>query len=325
MTIKILSSASTLPERIVTNADLEKSLDTSDAWITKMTGIKQRHILGENESYLECTFQAAQQAIENAHLKPDDIDLIILATSTPWQTMPSTAVLVQGKLGIQQCTAFDLQAACAGFVYAVYMAYQIMKNDATKRHALLLGCEAFSKVVDWSDRQTCILFGDGFGAMVLGKAPEQKSAGILHCDVGSDGKGKQDLEIPWGLAQGYDMQEKAGKYLCMNGREVFKKSVYYFAELITNTLKKNNIITDDIDWIIPHQANIRIIDAVIERLNIPKEKFVVTLAQHANTSAASIPLAYDALAKSGKIKSGDLVLLIGFGAGYTWGTTLVRV
>lgn len=324
MSISFLSSSSVLPKRVLTNFDLEKMVDTSDDWIVRMTGIRERHILSEDESYMSCALQAAQQAIAKANLKPQDIDLIVLGTSTASQLIPSTAGMLQGELGINSCVAFDLQAACSGFVYAVACAYHFLNGDPGKKYALVMGCDALSHITDWQDRKTCVLFGDGFGAVVLGKT-QQTASRILYCDIGSDGKGKQDLEVPWGIGQGIETLKEKSPYLQMNGREVFKNSVYYFSRLIEQALAKNNITAADLDWVIPHQANLRIIDAVADRVSIPSEKFVVTLDKHGNTSAASIPLAYDWMVQSGKLKPGQLVLLVGFGAGYTWGVVLVRV
>ncbi|HVV67838.1 MAG TPA: beta-ketoacyl-ACP synthase III [Gammaproteobacteria bacterium] len=325
MTIKILSSSSVLPKRIVTNFDLAKQVDTSDEWIQKMTGIRQRHILSEDETFLDCTVEAARLAIEKAKLSPEDIDAIVISTSTPWQIMPSTAAIVQGLLGITQCIAFDLQAACGGFMYALYNAWCFMQADKKIRRTLVMGCEALSKVIDWRDRTTCVLFGDGFGALVLERDDAEDGKGILHCTISCDGAGRQDLEVPWGIGRGYAELETANRHMLMNGREVYKNSVNYFVSLIKDTLAENNLQEHDIAWVIPHQANIRIIHAVAERMNIPHERFVITLQQHGNTSAASIPLAFDSAVKSNKISAGDLVLLVGFGAGYTWGTALISV
>lgn len=325
MTLKILGNSSVLPQKVLTNFDLEKMVDTSDEWITKMTGIKERHVLSGDETYLSCALQAAQQALVDAEREPESMDMIILGTSTPWQVVPSTAGILQGALGIKNCFAFDLQAACSGFVYASYVACQIMRADPTKRHALVMGCDALSKITDWEDRRTCVLFGDGFGAMVIGQTEENSTSRIIDCDIGSDGKGRQDLEVPWGVAKDYNRLRELGGCLAMNGREVYKNSVYYFVQLINSVLEKHGISHDEIDWIIPHQANLRIIEAVGERTRIPKEKFVVTLDKHGNTSSASIPLAYHFMKSQGKIKKNDLVLFVGFGAGYTWGTMLFKV
>jgi len=325
MPIKVLAVSSVLPEKVLTNADLEKIVDTSDEWITRMTGIKERHILSGDETYIDCAFRAAKQALANANVRPEDVGMVILGTSTAAQAVPSTAGIIQGLLGIKQCIAFDLQAACSGFVYAMYIAQSIMQNDSSKRYALVLGCDALSKITNWKDRTSCVLFGDGFGAMVLARDDAPSDKGILYSMISSDGKGKQDLEVPWGIGQGYETLEKLGGALVMNGREVFKNSVNYFVKLIEEALEKNNFKPEDIDWVIPHQANLRIIDAVAERLSISREKFVITLDKHGNTSAASIPLAYDAMMQAGKIKSGNLVMFVGFGGGYTWGVVLFRV
>jgi 3-oxoacyl-[acyl-carrier-protein] synthase III len=325
MAIKILSSSSVLPKRVVTNRELEKQVNTSDEWIQKMTGIRQRHLLAEDETFLSCTLEAAEQAIRQAGLTAQQLDAIIISTTTPWQIMPSSAAIVQGQLGIKQCISFDLQAACGGFMYALYSIWCFMQADAKIRRALVMGCEAMSKVIDWQDRSTCVLFGDGFGAMILERDDQAVNTGILSCQINCDGIGGKDLEVPWGVGRGYEALTSAGRYMVMNGREVFKHSVYYFVSLIKETLAKHNLQAGDIDWVVPHQANVRIIDAVAERVDIPREKFIVTLSQHGNTSAASIPLAFDSAVKSGKIKAGDRVLLIGFGAGYTWGAALILI
>lgn len=322
MGIRILSTASTLPERIVTNAEMEKIVDTSDEWITKMTGMKERHFLSGSESFIGCVFETSKNAIAEANLVPNDIDLIIIGTSTPEQIMPSTASILQGMLGIKNCIAFDLQAACSGFVYALTSAYYFMQANPAINKALVLGADALSKVLDWKDRTTCVLFGDGFGGVVIGR--DANSKGILFCELGCDGAGKEHLEIPWGVAQGMDKSYEENHYLIMNGREVFKNSVTYFTQIIQSALEKNHYTIDDIDWIIPHQANARIIQSVAERLNLPAEKLVTTLDKHSNTSAASIPLALDCVVKEGKIKRGDKLMLVGFGAGYTWGVVILE-
>lgn len=325
MAIKVLSCSSVLPKKILTNVDLEKIVDTTDEWITKMTGIKERRVLGEDESYLECAVQTAKQAVENAKIDPVEIGLIINGTSTPAQVMPSTASIIQGRLGIKNCISFDLQAACSGFVYAMATAYYFMQSNSSIRYALVMGCEALSKVVNWQDRSTCVLFGDGFSGVILQRDDSQTDTGIVYCDLGGDGAGKNSLEIPWGVGQGYKKLDDAKGYLAMNGREVFKNSVNYFTALIEKTMKLNHLDINDIDWIIPHQANVRIIQSVAEYSNIPMEKFVITLNKHGNTSAASIPLALSEMVQTDKIKSGDMVMLVGFGAGYTWGTVLLRM
>lgn len=324
LAIKILSHASVLPKKTVTNAMLEKTVNTTDEWITKMTGIKERHVLNHDETFIDCTWKAATKAIQEAAIAPDEIGLIIIGTSTPEQIMPSSATILQGKLGIKNCIAFDLQAACSGFVYGVTVAYQFMQNNKDIRYALIMGCDAVTKVIDWQDRTTCVLFGDGFGGILLQNTNDKTEEGITYCELGSDGLGKEHLEVPWGIAQGQEKLTTVKPFIVMNGREVFKSSVNYFTNIIKNTLEKNNLHFNDLDLIIPHQANVRIIQAVAEKLGIPMEKIGVTLDKHSNTSAASIPLAFDELVRQGKIKRGHKILLVGFGAGYTWGTVIFK-
>lgn len=322
MAIQVLASGSALPDNVVTNADLEKIVETTDEWITQMTGIKQRHILRESELSIDYVYKAAQRALEKANVSPDEIDLIIVGTSTPDQIMPSTASILQGKLGIKNSISFDLQAACGGFVYAMTTAYYFMQGNPNIRKALLIGFDAISKVTDWKERTTCVLFGDGYGSMVLGRSTDPKQKGITFCDINCDGAGKDFLQVPWGVAQGYERLNDKTRFLIMNGREVFKSSVTYFAQIIKAALEKSQLTIDDIDWIVPHQANIRIIQAVAERLNLPTEKFVITVDKHSNTSAASIPMAFDHAFNEGKIKKGQRIMLAGFGGGFTWGVVI---
>jgi len=320
--IQILSTASVLPAKVITNTDMEKYVETSDEWITKMTGIKERHVLSGSETFISLSHAAAKLAWERAALDPAQIDMILIGTSTPEQVMPSSATILQGLLGIKSCIAFDLQAACSGFVYAMTTAYYFMQSDPSLKNALVMGCDALSRVLNWRDRSTCVLFGDGFGGVILGRGEDGQ--GIISCELGSDGTGKKDLEIPWGVAQGYAAHTEANQYIIMNGREVFKNSVTYFTQIIQGALAKNNLSTDAIDWIIPHQANKRIISAVAERLNVSADKIIMTVDKHSNTSAASIPLALDECVNIGKIKRGDKILLAGFGAGYTWGVVIFQ-
>lgn len=323
MAIKVLSCASALPEKVLTNTDLEKMVNTTNEWIVKMTGIEERRILGENESFTGYALQAAATAIQKAGLEPEDIDLIILGTSTPEQLVPSSACIVQGLLGIKKCIAFDMQAGCSGFVYALSTAYHFMRSNAEIKHALVLGCDALSKFTDWTDRSTCVLLADGFGAMVLGRNDQPAQEGIWYSELGSDPAGKKHLEVEWGIGQGYPAQMTTKPYLVMNGSEVYKSAVNCFTQMITTALEKNNLTLNDVDWFIPHQANLRIIQAIASHLNTTMDKFIVTLDKHGNTSAASIPLAFDVAQQAGKIKPGDKIMLSAFGAGYTWGTILL--
>lgn len=317
--VKIVASGSALPKKLITNADLEKMVDTSDEWIAQRTGIKQRYILSDDETLLDLAHQAALAAIKNANIEPNDIGLLVVATNTPQQVLPSTSTLLQGRLGITDCISYDIQAACSGFVYGLATAYYLMKGRSDLRYALVIGAEALSKVTDWSDRTTCVLFGDGAGAAVLGTSNE---SGILAADLGSDGCSAEYLEVTWGVGQGYEKMEPTNRYIQMNGREVYKKSIAHFSHSIQQVMSQVDISLDDVDWVIPHQANVRIIAAVAEKLGVSMDKFIVTVDQHGNTSSASIPLAFTYAVQEGKVKKGDTVLFVGFGAGFTRGSVL---
>ncbi|KTD07396.1 beta-ketoacyl-ACP synthase III [Legionella jamestowniensis] len=320
--IELLACGGYLPKKIVFNQDLESSMATSDAWITQMTGIKQRHMLSEDEDFLDCSYKAALAALMEAKVSPQVVNLIIVATTTPFQLMPSTAAMLQQKLGIANCVAFDMQAACSGFIYALGTANYLMEASSQFEYALVLGCDAFSNVIDHTDRTTGILFGDGFGAFLLKRSKNMSKKGIFYCRLGSDGQGINDLYIPWGIGQGIKAVAEKKPFITMNGKQVFKHAVSRFTQEIKEALESTHLTVADVQHYIPHQANIRILQAVATGLNIPMEKFIVSLDKHANTSAASIPLAFNAAYQEGKIKRGDLVLLCGFGAGYTWGTTI---
>ncbi|ASQ44933.1 beta-ketoacyl-ACP synthase III [Legionella clemsonensis] len=319
---EILASGGYLPKKIILNQELESSMATTDAWITQMTGIKQRHMLSEDEDFLNCSYKAALAALEEADVSLQAINLIIVATTTPYQLMPSTAVMLQQKLGVTNCVAFDMQAACSGFLYALGTANYLMKANSQFEYALVLGCDAFSHVIDHNDRTTGILFGDGFGAFLLKRAGDSDTKGIFYCKLGSDGQGVDDLYIPWGMGQGIQTAEEKKPFIIMNGKQVFKHAVSRFTQEIKQALETMHLTIADIQHFVPHQANIRILQAVAAALNIPMEKFIVSLDKHANTSAASIPLAFNQAYQEGKIQRGDLVLLCAFGAGFTWGTTI---
>lgn len=318
----VLGCGSYLPEQVVTNAQLATRIDTSDEWIVQRTGIRERHIAAEGEFTSHLALKAAQAALSDAGLDAQSIDLIVLATSTPDNTFPATAVAVQHGLGINHGAAFDLQAVCSGFVFALATADNFLRTGAFKR-ALVVGAETFSRILDWNDRGTCVLFGDGAGAVVL-EAQEQpgKAAtdrGIVTTHLRSDGRHKAKLFVDGGPSS----TQTVG-HLRMEGREVFKHAVGMITDVIVDAFQATGLNADSIDWFVPHQANKRIIDASAHKLHIAPEKVVLTVDRHGNTSAASIPLALSVARKDGRIKRGDLVLLEAMGGGFTWGSALVR-
>lgn len=318
----VLGCGSYLPEQVVTNAQLAARIDTSDEWIVQRTGIRERHIAAEGEFTSHLALRAAHAALGDAGLDAQSIDLIVLATSTPDNTFPATAVAVQHGLGINHGAAFDLQAVCSGFVFALATADNFLRTGAFKR-ALVIGAETFSRILDWNDRGTCVLFGDGAGAVVL-EAQEQpgKAAtdrGILTTHLRSDGRHKAKLFVDGGPSS----TQTVG-HLRMEGREVFKHAVGMITDVIVDAFQATGLNADSIDWFVPHQANKRIIDASAHKLHIAPEKVVLTVDRHGNTSAASIPLALSVARKDGRIKRGDLVLLEAMGGGFTWGSALVR-
>ncbi|PCJ30575.1 MAG: 3-oxoacyl-ACP synthase [Gammaproteobacteria bacterium] len=314
---KIIGTGSYLPKKILTNHDLESMVETSDQWIFDRTGIKERHIVAEDESTTDLAYHAAVNAIEAAGIENSDVDLIIIATTTPTQTFPSTASLVQHKLNISGCPAFDIQAVCTGFVYALTIADKFIKSGSVK-NALVIGAESLSRIVDWTDRNTCVLFGDGAGAVVL-QASEQQ--GILSTHIHCDGQYSELLQVPSGPGGPLDVDSN---YIEMKGNDVFKVAVRTLSNIVDETLVANGLEKRDIDWLIPHQANIRIISATARKLDMPMDKVVVTVAEHGNTSAASIPLALDTAVRDGRIKRGETLLLEAFGGGFTWGSALIK-
>ncbi len=317
---RLIGTGGALPKRVLTNAELEKRIDTSDAWIRERTGIRQRHIAGKDELTGHLAERAARKAIESAGLDPGDIDLIVLATTTPDKIFPSTACLLQARLGIQGCPAFDLQAVCTGFVYGLSVADKFIKTGAARR-ALVVGAETLSRIIDWNDRSTCVLFGDGAGAVILEAADEP---GMLSTHVHADGAYEHLLTVDGGISQGYEKLSEGAGYIRMQGNEVFRVAVTTLGSIVEETLRANGMEKSDIDWLIPHQANMRIIQATARRLNMPIERVVVTVAEHGNTSAASVPLALDVALRDGRIQRGDTVLMEAFGAGFTWGSALLR-
>ncbi|MCB1753210.1 MAG: ketoacyl-ACP synthase III [Gammaproteobacteria bacterium] len=317
---RILGTGSCLPEKVVTNHDLEKIVDTSDQWIQDRTGIKQRYIAGEHETTGDLAEQAARRAMEAAGKGPEDIDLIVLATTTPDQIFPSTACLVQSRLDIHGCPAFDIQAVCTGFVYALAAADNFIRaGNATC--ALVIGAETFSRILNWKDRGTCVLFGDGAGAVVIGASDEP---GILSTHLHADGDYAKLLHVPDGVSRGYDQVQQERAFVEMRGNEVFKMAVNTLGRIVDETLEQNGLKKSDIDWLIPHQANYRIIRGIARKLQLPIERVVVTVAEHGNTSAASVPLALDVAVRDGRIKRGEMLLMEAFGGGFTWGSALVK-
>jgi 3-oxoacyl-[acyl-carrier-protein] synthase III len=310
-----------LPERVLTNADLARMVDTSDEWIVQRTGIKERRIAADHETTSMLGVRAAEAALADAGLKPDDIDLIVCGTSTPDYTFPSTATLVQTGLGIHHGAAFDVQAVCTGFVYAVATADKFLASGSHKR-ALVIGAETFSRILDWNDRTTCVLFGDGAGAIVLEAQEGQggsEDRGVLTTHLRSDGRHREKLYVDGGPGS-----TKTTGVLKMEGGQVFRFAVGAMADVINEALQATGTTAADIDWFVPHQANKRIIDATADKLGIAPEKVVITVDRHGNTSAASIPLALDDARKDGRIKEGDLVMLEAIGGGFTWGSALIR-
>ena len=314
---RIAGTGRYLPSRIVTNDDLAKTIATSDEWIRTRTGIAQRHIAAEHEQTSDLALAAALPALEAAHVAPADVDLIVVATTTPDMIFPSTACILQGKLGAHGGPAFDVQAVCAGFVYALAMADQMVASGAA-RNALVVGAEIYSRILDWKDRGTCVLFGDGAGAVVLLPSTEP---GVLATKLHADGRYKDILCVPGQIRDG---RVSGTPFVHMDGQQVFKFAVKVLAEAAQDALALAGLPVSAIDWLIPHQANSRIMDATARKLHVPPEKVIVTVDKHANTSAASIPLALDVAVRDGRIERGQHVVLLGVGGGFTWGSALVR-
>jgi 3-oxoacyl-[acyl-carrier-protein] synthase-3 len=314
---RIAGTGSYLPKKILTNADLEKMVDTSDEWIVARTGIRQRHIAADDEVTSDLAMAAASRAISSAGLAPADIDLIIVATTTPDMVFPSTACILQSKLGIQGCPAFDVQAVCSGFVYAVGIADMFILSGQA-RNALIVGAEVYSRILDWSDRTTCVLFGDGAGAVVLSQSQEP---GIMATKLHADGSYADKLSVPGWVCGGKTV---GSPFVHMDGGSVFKFAVRVFDEVAHEVLREVNKTVDDINWFIPHQANIRIMEATARKLKLPLERVISTVDHHGNTSAASIPLALDEAVAAGKVQRGDNLLLEGVGGGFTWGGVFLR-
>ena len=316
----LLGTGSALPVRAVSNAELAETVDTSDEWIVERTGIRNRHIAGDGETTATLATDAAKAALDAAGLAAQDIDLIILATATPDQTFPASATIVQAALGINDCVAFDVAAVCSGFLYAITVADSMIRSGAVQR-ALVIGSETFSRILDWEDRTTCVLFGDGAGAIVLGvEESADGSRGILASKLHADGRHNQLLYVDGGPST----TKTVGK-LRMRGQEVFRHAVVNLASVLTEVMEMAGLSTSDIDWLIPHQANARILDATARKLKLSPERVVMTVDRHANTSAASVPLALDLAMRDGRIKTGDLLVLEAMGGGFTWGACVLRV
>ena len=313
---KIKGCGSYLPEKILTNSDLESTLDTTDEWITSRTGIKKRHIIAENQYTSDLALEASKIAIKDANLNPNDIDLIIVATTTPDKIFPSTACILQKKLNIKECPAFDVQAVCSGYIYALSVADNFIKTGSAK-NVLVVGADAMSRITDYSDRSNAILWGDGSGAVVLSSSDEE---GILSTHIHASGEYEELLHVP--------QKEKEGVLRAtieMRGNQVFKMAVNTLDMIVDETLNANKLSKEDIDWVVPHQANIRILEATAKKLNMSMDKVITTIEEQGNTSAASIPLALDFGVKENKIKPGHLILMEAFGGGFTWGSALIRI
>lgn len=308
---RIAGTGSYLPKKILSNADLESMVDTTDEWIFTRTGIRERHIVADDETTSDLALHAARKAIEAAGIAATDIDLIIVATTTPDKIFPSTAVILQNKLGIAGCPAFDIQAVCSGFVYALATADNFIKSGATKC-ALVIGAETFSRIVDWTNRGNCILWGDGAGAVILQASAEQ---GLISTHLHADGSYEKMLHVP--RTNGCDTVE-------MEGNGVFKVAVNTLDAIVDETLTANGLQKSDVDWLVPHQANIRILQATAKKLDMSMDRVVVTVDKHGNTSAASIPLALDVAVRDGRIKRGEIILMEAFGGGFTWGSALIK-
>jgi 3-oxoacyl-[acyl-carrier-protein] synthase-3 len=321
---RIISTGSYLPEKVLTNFDLEKLVDTSDEWITERTGIKERRIANKDQAASDLAYEASKMALERASLTPDDIDLIIVATVTGYMLFPSTACMLQKKIGAKKAAGFDINAACSGFLYGLYIADNFIKSGK-HRKILVVGTEVLSKITDWDDRTTCVIFGDGAGAVII--EPTEEDRGILSAHINSDGNMWELLYMPGGGSKypaSIDSIEKKLHYIKMKGNEVFKFAIRTLEDLVIKTLNENRLDSSKLSLLIPHQANMRIIQATAERLGIPLDKVIINIDKYGNTSAASIPIALDEAVTSGRINNGDYILLEAFGGGFTWASTLIK-
>jgi 3-oxoacyl-[acyl-carrier-protein] synthase-3 len=317
---RITGTGRYLPEKILTNFDLEKMVDTTDEWIRTRTGVERRHCVAPDETTSDMCVEAAKVAMESAGAAPADIDMVIIGTTSPDLIFPNVATLVQHRLGIPACPAFSLEAACTGFIYALTTADKFIRAGEARR-VLVIGAECITKLVDWTDRNTCVLFGDGAGAVILEPSEEP---GILACHLGADGQYKELLYYPVGASKNLEKAGTDEAGIMMTGKEVFKVAVGTLGEVAERVLEKAGVSQDELDWLVPHQANIRIIQATAKRLGVPMEKVIVTVQDHGNTSAASVPMALDVGVRDGRIKPGQLILMEAFGGGFTWGSVLMR-
>ena len=316
---RIIGTGGYLPEKVLTNADLERMIDTTADWIVERTGVEERHVAAPGETTCDLSEQAARRALQAAGVEPTDIDLIVLGTTTPDHVFPSVATQLQHRLGCHPGPAFDVQAVCTGFVYALDIANRFIRTGASRR-ALVVGADTFTRILNWEDRGTCILFGDGAGAVVLESADEP---GIIDSRLGADGRYKELLWVPAGVSSGYERTQKNAAFVEMRGSEVFKVAVTTLKEIAEQILAANNMTIADINWLIPHQANRRILAATAKRLGLSESRLVDCVRAHGNTSAASVPLALDVAVRDGRIQRGDTLLLEGFGGGFTWGAVLL--
>ena len=317
---RIAGTGSYLPEKVLSNHDLEKIMDTSDEWIRERTGIRRRHIAADGETTASMGLEAARRALDAAGAEADEIDLIVVGTCTPDKVIPATACIIQRELGIRGCAALDMNAACSGFLYGIDLANRFLTTGGARK-ALVIGAETLSRITNWEDRTTAVLFGDGAGAIVLEAADEQ---GVLSTHIHADGAYEELLQTRQGISIGFDASCESGAYIEMQGNAVFKRAVATFDSIARETVADLDGHLDDIDWFIPHQANMRIIKAAARKLGMPMERVIATVDEHANTSAASIPLALDLVVREGRIRRGDKILMAAFGAGFTWGSAMIR-
>lgn len=317
---KIIGTGGYLPKKVLTNKDLEKMVETDDQWIRDRTGIEQRHIAEDSQTTSDLAYEASILALEMAGIKAEELDMIIVATTTPDKIFPSTATILQQKLGNKGAPAFDIQAVCTGFIYALSVADQFVKTGMSKK-VLVVGAETLSKITNWTDRNTCVLFGDGAGAVVLESSTEP---GILSTHIHADGQYEELLHVPSGISKVAQTDDIAERTMSMKGNEVFKIAVNTLSSIAAETLEANNLTKDDLDWLVPHQANLRIIKATAKKLNLDEKNTVITVNKHANTSSASVPLALNEAVRDGRIKRGELLLLEAFGGGFTWGSALIK-